>query len=227
MDHLNFQRDVQIAQEVGVDYLHMDVMDDHMVPRFGIYPEIIEQICSVSKLPMDVHLMIQNVESFIKSYGDLDNIEYISFHAEENQPNLFRIADLIRKFDKKPVLVFNLSSNISDNFDILNDEIWHGMMLMGIHPGVLSQTPRPQTVINNLEKINQKISNPKVLNFIQVDGAVNPATISTFISKGATNLVCGSSTLYKGINFRELSKAEVHSKVKNNMDIIRKIIDEC
>ena len=225
MDHLNFQRDVKIAQEVGVDYLHIDVMDDHMVPRFGIYPEVIEQICSVSKLPMDVHLMIENVESFVDRYSDFDNIEYISFHADENQSNLYRIADLIRKFDKKPVLVFNLSSNIKGYFNVLNDEIWHGMMLMGIHPGVLDQKPRPQAVINNLEQINQKVTNSNVLDFIQIDGAVNAKTIPSFISKGASNLICGSSTLYKGISFRDLSDEKIHSKVRDNMNIIRKLID--
>ena len=63
---------------------------------------MIEQICSVSKLPMDVHLMIENVESFVDRYSDFDNIEYISFHADENQSNLYRLQNLSENLIKNP-----------------------------------------------------------------------------------------------------------------------------
>lgn len=225
MDHLNFERDVRIAEDVGIDYLHIDVMDDHMVPRFGIYPEIIDQICAITKLPMDVHLMINKVEEFVRRYAHFKNIEYISFHADENQPNLFRIADLIRKFDKKPILVFNLSTNLNNYIEILNDEIWQGVMLMGIHPGVLDQTSRPDIVYKKLEVLHKKIVNTNVLNFIQVDGAVSIDTIPSLVGKGANNLICGSSSIYKNINFQQLSDQQLASQVKENFDVITGIIN--
>ena len=62
MDHINFERDIKLADEMGVDGLHIDIMDGHFVPRYGIYPEIIERISKISSLPFDLHMMVGNVD---------------------------------------------------------------------------------------------------------------------------------------------------------------------
>ena len=225
MDHLNLARDVKFAESLGVDYLHIDIMDDHMVPRFGLYPEIVEHIASISNIRMDVHLMIDNVENYIMRYADIENIEYISFHADENNSNLFRIADLIHKMNKKPVLVFNLSSNINFYQDVLSNDIWKGIMLMGIHPGILDQIPRPELVIDKLRYI-KKTPELKSKNFIQIDGAVNFKTIPSLIKNGANNLICGSSSLYKGISYREDNDERIYQKTAQNYNEIMSLANE-
>lgn len=225
MDHLNLARDVKFAESLGVDYLHIDIMDDHMVPRFGLYPEIVEHIASISNIRMDVHLMIDNVENYIMRYADIENIEYISFHADENNSNLFRIADLIHKMNKKPVLVFNLSSNINFYQDVLSNDIWKGIMLMGIHPGILDQIPRPELVIDKLRYI-KKTPELKSKNFIQIDGAVNFQTIPSLIKNGANNLICGSSSLYKGISYREDNDERIYQKTAQNYNEIMSLANE-
>ena len=226
MDHLNLNRDVKFAEQLGIDYLHIDVMDDHMVPRFGLYPEITSGISDITDMKMDLHLMINHVEKYIRTYGSIKNIEYISFHADENRANLFRIADLIRSYNKKPVLVFNLSTDVALYNKVLSDEVWAGVMFMGIHPGVLSQTARPQFVVQQLHSLSNTLITKDHIEFVQVDGAVNLETIPDFVSAGANNLICGSSSLYRGISYRSQSDIEIYEMTKNNLQEIKSVSNE-
>ncbi len=225
MDHLNFERDVKLAEELGVDFLHVDVMDSKLVPRIGIYPEIVEQIAQISPIKIDVHLMIEKVEWYINNYSNIPNIEYISFHADENTSNIFRIVDTIKNNDKKALIVLNLSSDIYRYCYLIEHNIFDGIVLMGIHPGVLCQTPKPEIVINNLKIMKEKIKPHLIPKFIQVDGAVNFETIPFLVKNGATNLVCGSSTIYKDIDFRSLSNEKIKNKVKKNYSKIKALLN--
>ena len=80
-DFMNLEKDINKCEEAGVDMLHIDVMDGHFVPNITIGPLIIEAIRSVTKLPIEAHLMIENpgmhIESFLKAGADV-----ISLHAE-------------------------------------------------------------------------------------------------------------------------------------------------
>ena len=71
MDHINFQRDVELANEIGIDYLHLDVMDGAAVPRYGIYPEIVQAISKLCDIPMDLHLMVDDIEMGIEQFSDI------------------------------------------------------------------------------------------------------------------------------------------------------------
>lgn len=82
MDHINFERDIKLVDEIGVDGLHIDIMDGHFVPRYGIYPEIIERISKISSLPFDLHMMVDDVEFCIDQFKNTSNISYVHFHAE-------------------------------------------------------------------------------------------------------------------------------------------------
>ena len=80
MDHINFERDIRLVDSLGVDGLHIDIMDGNFVPRYGIYPEIIERLSTISSLPLDLHMMVKDVEFGIDQFKGASNIEYIHFH---------------------------------------------------------------------------------------------------------------------------------------------------
>lgn len=222
MDHINFQRDVELANEIGIDYLHLDVMDGAAVPRYGIYPEIVQAISKLCDIPMDLHLMVDDIEMGIEQFSDIDNIEYISFHYSENKHNILSIVDKIREKKIKAGIVFNLSICAQEIVEVLNLEKLDSIMLMGIHPGILKQTSRPENVIKKLEYINNKVAQSNIPEFIQVDGGVSFDSIPHLINAGANNLVCGSSTLYKSVDLTsEWSKNEI--LIKNNFKTIKSL----
>lgn len=201
MDHINFQTSIEHAELLGVDYLHVDIMDGRYVPRYGIYPEIMKRISDVTNLPMDVHLMVEDTEFAIKQIRDISNIELISIHADQCPGNLLRMIDLIHDSGFKAGLVFNLSINFEPYIRLFQDEEIDSIMFMAIHPGVLSQIARPESVIRALKKWKTSTDYIGKLPFIQCDGGVTFDSISGLVASGVNNLVCGSSTLYRGVDF--------------------------
>ena len=66
-------------QELNIDFLHLDVMDGRYVPRYGIYPEIVEEMAKLTNLSMDLHIMAQDPKFCIKEFIHIENIEYVAF----------------------------------------------------------------------------------------------------------------------------------------------------
>jgi ribulose-phosphate 3-epimerase len=224
MDHLNFEREVNLVEELGVDYLHVDMMDGDFVPRYGIYPEIVERIAEISLMKMDVHLMLNNIDLALEHIKDVKNVEYVSFHIGENENNSLRIVDKIHSLDKKAGVVFNLSTDINKLYDLIEEDEIDSIMLMGIHPGVLKQTSRPNLVLKKLKQVRKLLEGKKCANFIQIDGGVSFDSIPEMVATGANNLICGSSTLYRGVN--PLNDWKMNKvKIAQNFNKIKMLID--
>ena len=200
MDHINFERDVKLVENLGIDFLHLDVMDGNFVPRYGIYPEILKRMASITDTKMDLHLMVNNPEFAIDQFGSIDNIEYISVHIEKNETNILRIIDKIKALGKKAGIVLNLYTPVIVLEELIKHSEIDSVLFMGIHPGVLIQQSRPQTVYRKAQELNDLCAQFGSLDMIQCDGGVSFDTISTLKDSGINNFVCGSSTLYKGIN---------------------------
>lgn len=224
MDHINFAEDVKICQDLGIDYLHLDIMDGRYVPRYGIYPEIVQRISEITDMKMDLHLMVANPEFAIRQFRSIDNIKFISLHIDNNEKDFYRYVDLINEYGKEAGLVVNLFSNLNHVSQILDSQELGSIMFMGIHPGVLKQTPRPDTVIKNLNKV-ASVCERKLPAFIQCDGGVTFETLSKLREAGITNFVCGSSTLYRNIP-NNIDKKERYLLVKKNYNSILRALGE-
>ncbi|MCK4696252.1 MAG: ribulose-phosphate 3-epimerase, partial [Candidatus Cloacimonetes bacterium] len=78
-DFTNLEKEIKKIQDAGADILHLDIMDGHFVPNLTFGLPIIKQIKAISKIPVDVHLMVTNPEKYLETLGYW-GIEYVSFH---------------------------------------------------------------------------------------------------------------------------------------------------
>lgn len=220
MDHLNFYQEIKILDEVGgIDYLHIDIMDGHFVPRYGIYPEIVGEISRRSNFKLDVHLMVTNVEFAISQLESFTNIETISFHYSTNEGRVFKIVDAIKNMGALPILAIDLSTSITAVSELLESNELSGVLFMGIHPGVLQQVHRPQNVIHRLECLNEiNRFNPDLV--IQVDGGFNFDTAQDLSRAGINSFVGGSSSIYFGVKSTDKTDFKV-KKIKSNIECIQ------
>lgn len=223
MDHINFERDVLFAEKLGIDYLHVDVMDGLFVPRYGIYPEIVKRISQISNLPMDLHLMVDLPELAIDYFSNFKNIKYISIHIEENEKDILRIIDKIKSYSKLAGIVLNLNTSVHTIKDLIKFSEIDSLTFMGIHPGVLTQVARPNVVIDKVKRLSELCHNFKKVKVIQCDGGVSFNSIPDLAKVGINNFVCGSSTLYKGVKLNQ-PWSENKRKIKKNYYKIKELI---
>jgi len=199
MNHLNLLDDIKHADSMGIDYFHIDVMDGDFVPRFGIYPEIVNEIATTSSVGLDIHLMVRDVFFGVEQFASCGKIKNITFHLDGNEEKVYQIFDYIKSFDENihVTLAVNLSTSLDHVCQILSDNIIKSLMFRGIHPGVLVQKHRPENVIQSLSYLRNAGVGPSI---IQCDGGVAFDTLCDLRNAGVNSFVCGSSTLYKGVS---------------------------
>ncbi len=190
-DILDLKSEIRSLEKGGVDYLHFDVMDGSFVPRLGLHPEIISAIKSISKLPIDVHLMIDNPDFFIpeliKAGADI-----IVVHAESTK-HLHRSIKLIRDGGAKAGVALNPGTSLSV-LDYLLDDI-NLVMLMAINPGIVGHKLIPRA-LDKISELKEKLEKyPNMI--IEIDGGVTPESAPNMINRGANLLVCGTSIIFK------------------------------
>lgn len=226
MDHINFADHVRMAEKIGVDYLHLDVMDGHFVPRYGLYPEIVKRIIDITDLKLDLHLMVADPEFALDQFAPyLPYIEYVNFHYEAAPANAFRIADRILELGSKPGVAINMSTTPHALINLLGSNILQSVCIMGIHPGVLKQTARPLLASSQASLFDRLEPGDGRPEFIQVDGGVQlNSTVRTLVENGVNNLVCGTSTLYKGIDVANDPLEVQMSKMRINKELLDRYI---
>lgn len=184
--------EIEAVTNAGADYIHIDVMDGHFVPNITIGPCVVQSLRAHSKLPFDVHLMIENpdlyIEEFVKAGADI-----ITVHAEACV-HLDRTVQLIKSFGKKAGVSL-VPSTHEDVLDYVLNEI-DLVLVMTVNPGfggqsfISSQLPK-------IKNIRKKIDKTKRLIDLEVDGGINKDTAKQVIKAGADVLVAGSAT-FKG-----------------------------
>jgi ribulose-phosphate 3-epimerase len=209
MDHINIERDVLLAEELGIDYLHMDIMDGNMVPRYGLYPEILQRIANITSMPMDIHLMVSDPEFAITQYADIENVVNITFHLDGNERDAIRIIDKIKKRNINAGIVLNMSSSFSSALRIASHGLLDSIMFMAIHPGVLKQTARPENLYKDIQRFFAQLDmvdgykDELGPSFVQCDGGVTFETMKPLSDSGINNFVGGTGTIYKNVKRNE------------------------
>ncbi len=182
-DFSKLGQEIKDVERAGADWIHIDVMDGHFVPNITMGPAVVKSIRPVTKLPLDVHLMIKNPEKYIESFVKAGS-DIITFHIEaEEDPR--EIIKLIRYFKKKVGVSIRPRTGIESIKTIL--PMVDMVLVMSVEPGFGGQEFMSESLskIEELKKIFKKD--------IEVDGGVNSETVSEIIKKGANIIVAGTS----------------------------------
>jgi ribulose-phosphate 3-epimerase len=187
-DFANLANEIRDVEKGGADYIHVDVMDGHFVPNITIGPLIVEAIRPVTKLPLDVHLMIENpdqyIEAFIKAGADI-----ITVH-QEACVHLHRTIMMIKEQGVKAGVVLNPATPVSLIEEILPEVDM--VLLMTVNPGFGGQRFIP-SVLKKVEELS-RLREALELDFeIEIDGGVNIETAGLCTDAGADVLVAGSA----------------------------------
>lgn len=187
-DFSKLKESIAQCEEAGCDWIHIDVMDGHFVPNITMGPFIVEAVKKMTKLPLDVHLMIEKPElladSFISSGAD-----NLTIHIENN-PNAYRTLKQISKLGAKPGIALNPATPVSALESIL--EFAEMVLVMTVNPGYSGQVFIPQMTrkIKLVAEMAQKL-NPSLL--IEVDGGITGETLPSCHTAGANAFVAATA----------------------------------
>ena len=180
--------EIKAVEEAGADYIHIDVMDGHFVPNITIGPLVVEAIKNVTKLPLDVHLMISNPDKYIKDFIKAGS-SILSVHAE-TCPHLQRTINHIRELGIKPAAVLNPSTSLS-TLEYILEEV-DMVLLMTVNPGFGGQK-FISSMIPKIKKLRKLIDEKHLPVELEVDGGINLDNISKVVKAGADVIVAGSA----------------------------------
>ena len=189
----NLEDEIKKIENGGADYVHLDVMDGIFVPNITFGPPVIKKLRAVTKLPFDVHLMIDRPERYIKDFVDA-GADIITVH-EEATIHLHRTIQEIKSYGKKAGVSLNPSTPL-DNIEYILDDL-DLILIMTVNPGFGGQS----FIKSMEEKIKRlrNIINERNLNVIlQVDGGVKLDNAKKILECGADLLVVGSDIF--GVN---------------------------
>ncbi len=193
-DFSQLGNEIKRLEEGGADMIHVDVMDGHFVPNLTIGPPVIKSLKKHTKLPFDVHLMIDPVHKYIKDYSDA-GADIITFHPEATE-NISETINLIKSLNKKVGVSLNPDTEISAAEKYL-DKI-ELILIMSVYPGFGGQK-FISDVIQKVKALDQIRKERKLSFKIEIDGGINFETSKIAINAGVDILVSGT-TIFKENN---------------------------
>ncbi|WP_277584123.1 ribulose-phosphate 3-epimerase [Psychrobacillus antarcticus] len=176
------------VEKAGAELIHIDVMDGHFVPNITMGPIVVEALRPLTKLPLDVHLMIENADQYIESFATA-GADYITVHVEAC-PHLHRTIQLIRSFGVKPGVVLNPHTPIETIQHVLEDIDM--VLFMTVNPGFGGQK-FIHSVVPKVKQLSDIIKQRNLSIEIEIDGGINEETIKPCVEAGATIFVAGSA----------------------------------
>ncbi|MDD3905979.1 MAG: ribulose-phosphate 3-epimerase [Candidatus Omnitrophica bacterium] len=182
-DFSKLGQEIKDVAAAGADWIHVDVMDGHFVPNLTIGPVVVKSIRPVTKLPLDVHLMIDNPERFVESFAKA-GADIITFHIEaEDDPK--EVIKLVRYFKKKVGVSIRPKTSLKAIEPILS--MVDMVLVMTVEPGFAGQ----EFILDCLPKIEElrKVFKKD----IQVDGGINAITVMDARKAGANVIVAGTA----------------------------------
>lgn len=192
-DWLNVKKQLDEIEKLNLDFLHIDIIDGNFIPDFTMGSSIINSIRNGTKMPFYYHLMVDEPRRIFDSLN-IKKKDILAIHQEASK-NLHSDLVEIRNLGAEVGIVLSPGTPLESLEYVVEDV--DNIILMMVNPGYQGQSLVPQT-LNKIEKLDKMLKDMNLRNkvSISVDGNVNPETIPQMISKGADNLILGSSGLF-------------------------------
>ena len=185
--------EVRAIGAAGADWVHVDVMDGHFVPNLTIGPAVVQAVRPYSRLPFDVHLMIQPVDAYVAAFARA-GADIVTVHAEAG-PHLDRTLQLVRECGARAGVSLNPATppavldHVMDRLDLI--------LVMSVNPGFGGQA-FIESQLRKIEAIRRRIDAAGRAIDPEVDGGINPETARRAIDAGADVLVAGTAVFRDG-----------------------------
>lgn len=183
-DFMNLERDIHAIEKAGANWVHVDVMDGHFVPNITIGVPVVKSLRKVTKLPLDVHLMIKNPEKYIEPFAqagaDILTIHYETVANPKEVLQKIRDNGMKAGISIKPKTVARVLDGLYEYIDLI--------LVMTVEPGFGGQ----KFMEDCMPKLNYYKSLKLDNVYLEVDGGINDVTAKTAIENGANVLVAGN-----------------------------------
>ena len=187
----NLADEIQAVENGGADRIHIDVMDGRFVPNISMGPFIVETINSITELPLEVHLMIDEPDRFVDSFIDA-GADILIVH-QENTLHLHRVIQSIKEKGKQVGVALNPATPNHLINDIIN--YLDLVLVMSVNPGFSGQM-FIEEVLPKISQFRQLISDKNIDCDIEVDGGINTKTAPDVILAGA-NILVAATAIFK------------------------------
>jgi ribulose-phosphate 3-epimerase len=206
-DFGTLSEEVRAVERAGVDWIHVDVMDGHFVPNITIGPDVVRALRDATRLPLDVHLMIEKPERYLADFIDA-GAEWLGVHVEAST-HLHRTVQAIKEHGAKAVVTLNPATPLACLEPILAEIDM--VLLMTVNPGFGGQRFIAST-LPKIRRCREMIDEAGGRVLLQVDGGVNTETIDELVAAGVDVFVAGSA-VFKGGDYAANVRA-----LKSRMD---------
>ncbi len=207
-DFMRLGEEIHAAEEAGADLLHIDIMDGHFVPNITIGPAVVAAIRKITKLPLDVHLMIEDPDKFLPDFIKA-GADYLTVHSEASV-HLHRTVQWIREQGIKAGVSINPATPVSQLESIIADIDL--VLLMSVNPGFGGQKFIPATM-EKIRKVKEMIRATGSRALIEIDGGVKQENAKEIADAGADILVMGSAFFESG-NYKKTME-KLNDNLKN------------
>jgi ribulose-phosphate 3-epimerase len=197
-DFARLGEQVAEATEAGADYIHVDVMDGHFVPNITIGPAVVAAIRPHTGLPLDVHLMIEAPQQYIKQFADA-GADIITVHIEAC-PHIHRVVQAIKELGVKAGVSVNPGTPVDTLNDILSSVDL--VLVMTVNPGFGGQKFIEGT-LDKIARLRAELDKKGLAAELEVDGGINAEVAPRVVKAGARVLVAGAAVFSSGKTVKE------------------------
>jgi ribulose-phosphate 3-epimerase len=187
-DYLRLREDIAACEAAGVDWIHVDVMDGHFVPNITMGPFLVEAYKRATKLPLDVHLMIEQPERYLEAFAKA-GAAHLTVHVE-TCPHIYRTLQQIKSLGCLAGVTLNPGTPVSALEPVLH--LADLVLIMSVNPGFSNQAFLPDAV-GRVAQVRKMLDAAKSSAYLQVDGGIHAENIGTVKGAGANVFVSANA----------------------------------